>query len=138
MLTKFKFDDEFFSQGKLNNPKLTRSQKQQAQYEHAKEQLTQKAGLGMSVAQLQESDSSFKKFRKVSGKRSCFKQNGLWYHKWPPKPYHRYSVNQLLLPVRFHQKIFQLTHSIPLSRTYGKRQNTTENPAKILMAVIVS
>ena len=54
-----------------------------------KENLRHKAGLGMSVAQfceLQESDPSLEKFRKGSGKGSCFKQNGLWYHKWTPKP----------------------------------------------------
>ena len=84
ILTEFNFDDELFSQDKLTNPKLTRSQKRQARHEHTEEQLRQKAGLGMSVAQfreLQESDPSLEKFRKGSGKGSCFKQNGLWYHK---------------------------------------------------------
>ena len=54
MLTQFNFDDEFFLQGKLNNPKLTKSQKHQARHEHTEEQLRQKAGLGMSVAQFHE------------------------------------------------------------------------------------
>ena len=77
ILTELNFDDEFLSQ---TNPKLTRSQKCQAQHEHAKEQLRQKAGLDMSVVQfreLQESDLSLKKFIKGSGKGSCFKQNSL-------------------------------------------------------------
>ena len=60
-----------FSQDKLTNPKLTRSQKHQTWHEHTKEQLRQNAGLGMSVAQfhkLQENDPSLEKFRKGSGK----------------------------------------------------------------------
>ena len=39
ILTEFNFDDEIFSQGKLSNPKLTRSQKHQAGREHAKVKL---------------------------------------------------------------------------------------------------
>ena len=114
---------ELFSQDKLTNPKLTRSQKCQALHKHTEEQLRQKAGLGMSVAQfheLQESDPSFFKFRKGSSKGSCFKQNGLWYHKWTPKPYRGYSVNQLLLPVQCRQKVLQLAHSIPLAGHMGR------------------
>ena len=34
----------------------------------------------------QENDSSLEEFRKGGAKGSCFKQNGLWYHKWTPKP----------------------------------------------------
>ena len=67
-LQSFNFDDEFFSQGKLNN-QLTKSRKHQARHEHAGDQLRQKASLGMSVAQirkLEENDSSFEKFRKRS------------------------------------------------------------------------
>ena len=123
IITEFNFDDELFSQDKLTNPKLTKSQKRQPWHEHTKEQLRQKAGLGMSVAQfceLQESDPSLEKFRKGSGKGSCFKQNGLWYHKWTPKPYRGYSVNQLLLPVQCRQKVLQLAHSIPLAGHMGR------------------
>ena len=66
--------DEFFSQ------ELTRSQKHQAQREHVEEKLRQKAGLDMSVAQFrepQENDPSLQKFRKGSGKGSCFKHISL-------------------------------------------------------------
>ena len=34
ILTEFNFVDEFFSQGKLSNPKLTTFQKRQARHEH--------------------------------------------------------------------------------------------------------
>ena len=99
----------FFSHYKLINTKLTRSQKCQVRHEDAEEQLRQKAGLSMSVAQfreLQESDPSLEKFRKGSVKGSCFKQNGLWY--------------KLLLLVQCHQKVFQLAHSIPLAGHMGR------------------
>ena len=49
VFTEFNFDDEFSSQAKLNNPKLTRFQKHQARHEHTEEKLTQKAGLGISL-----------------------------------------------------------------------------------------
>ena len=39
ILTEFNFDDKFFSQGKLSNPKLTRSQKCQDWREHAEVKL---------------------------------------------------------------------------------------------------
>ena len=64
-LAEFNFDDEFFSQDKLTNPKLIRSLKHQAWHEHVEEQPGQKAGLGTSVAQfceLQESDPLLEKF----------------------------------------------------------------------------
>ena len=66
ILTEFNFEDEFFSQDKLTNPKLTRCQKHWARYEHTEEQQRQKAGLGMSVAQfceLEKSNPSLEKFR---------------------------------------------------------------------------
>ena len=77
--TKFKFDDKLFTQGKRFNPKITRPQKNQIQLEYTKEKLRQKAGLSMSIAHfltyrrvLQESARSLKKFKKRSGKGSCF------------------------------------------------------------------
>ena len=46
MLAEYNFNDEFFSQGKINKPKLTRSQKQQACQE---EWRRQRANLKISV-----------------------------------------------------------------------------------------
>ena len=77
----------------------------------------------MSVAQfheLQESDPSLEKFRKGCGKGNYLKHNDLWYHKWTPKPYPGYSVNQLFLPVQCRQKVLHLAHSIPLAGHMGR------------------
>ena len=100
--TKFNFDDKLCSQGKLFNPKITRSQKNQVQLEYTKENLRQKAGLSTSIAQflkLQESARSSKKLKR-SGKGSCFSRmvcGTISGHA--PKPYRGYLVNQLLLQI---------------------------------------
>ena len=120
--TEFNFDDKFFPQDQVSNPKLTRSQKHQARHECAKEHV-KSAGLIIPVGQfceLQESDPSLEKIRKGGGKGSCFKQNGLWYHKWTSKPNRRYSVNQLLLPIQCRQKMLQLAYLIPLAGHMGR------------------
>ena len=69
---------------------------------------------------MQENDASLEELKKGDAKGSCFKQNGLWYHKWTPKPYRGYSVNQLLLPKQCRQKVLQLAHSIPSSGHMGR------------------
>ena len=117
------FDDEVFTQNPTCKPRLTRSKKRQPQQEHAEELFRKRAGMDTPVAQfceLQENDSSLEKFRKGNAKGSCFKQDGLWYHKWTPKPSCGYSVDQLLLPVQCRQKVLQLAHSIPLSGHMGR------------------
>ena len=47
MLTEYNFNNEFFSQGKISKPKLTRSQKRQARQEHAEEWRRPRAGLNI-------------------------------------------------------------------------------------------
>ena len=121
-IDEFNFDDEFFLQDQECKPKLTRSQKHQVRHEHT-ERLQQSVGLDIPISQfqeLQENDASLETFRKGGANGSCFKQNRLWYHKWTPKPYHGYSVNQLLLPKQRRQKVLQLAHSIPLSGHMGR------------------
>ena len=123
MLTEYNFNDEFFSQGKMNKPKLTTSQKRQTCQEHAEEWRRQRAGLNIPVDQfceLQEGDPSLERYTKGGGKGNCFKQNGLWYRTWTPKPYRGYSVNQLLLPGQCRQKVLQLAHSIPPAGHMGR------------------
>ena len=122
-LKEFNFGDDFFRESRANRPKLTRSQKRQARQEYAVTQLWQKAGLELPIAQFRElqwNDTSLETFRKRGGRKSCFKQNGLWYHKWTPKPHRGYSVDQLLIPMQCRQKVLQLAHSIPLSGHMGR------------------
>ena len=128
-------DDDMFLSFQ-EKERLTRSQKQEAKKQYARETEPEtdkelgRHALDMSseeLAELQQSDDSLIAVRKASeGKPNTagggfFKRDGLIYRQWtPPGHDSETAVEQLVLPKTCRSTILHLAHTIPLAGHMGR------------------
>ena len=120
---EYNFDAVMFIDGK-NKKKVSRSEKREARYNHAKTQNIVRSGFNLDISKpelrkLQDEDPMIQEL-KAKNPEVIEERNGLWYHLWKPRQHPEKIVEQLLLPKQYYQVICKLAHTIPLAGHLGR------------------
>ena len=110
--------------GGKNRKRVSRSEKREARYNHAKTQSILRSGFNLDISKpelrrLQDEDPMIQEFKKKNPE-VIEERNGLWYNLWKPKQHPEKIVEQLLLPKQYRQVIYKLAHTIPLAGHLGR------------------
>ena len=105
--------------GGKNKKKVSRSEKREAHYNHAKTQSIVRSSFNLDISKpelrkLQDKDPMIQEL-KTKSPEVIEERNGLWYHLWKSRQDPEKIVKQLLLPKQYCQVICKLAHTIPLA-----------------------
>ena len=134
MSGEFNFDDYMFLDDRTLTPRKSRSYKRKDQYRWAclKRLQGDIPNVEMTKQELRMLQDEVMGIRDMMRRPNQFVElGGLLYHLWTSKQQPGETVEQLVLPERFHPIVCKMAHTIPLAGNFG-RDKTAKRISKRL------